>query len=115
MARATENDPSDLQKPENLIGHWKSVDPDGGVTVSFSEKGDYEYAAEKDGKRDVVKLTYTAQIRNGGLLVTVSDGNGKLYYGFVLTSKDRAISQRLKSPDDQIDPDKKATILNRVQ
>ena len=104
-----------LQEPENLIGRWENTDPSGNLTMSFSEKGEFEQAMEGDGKRNVVKASYAAEIRSGRLVVTLTDGNEKVYYGFVLTSKDRAVSQRLKSPDDQIDPDKKATILNRVQ
>jgi len=105
----------DLQSPRNLIGNWKSAAADGLVTtMSFSERGEFNYAKEKDGKRqDVVKAAYTAEATGGGLLVTIVDGNEKAYYGIAFLSKNRCFKQLLKSPDDPIDANKAGMILNR--
>lgn len=107
----------DLQTAENLIGHWKSTGSDGIVTtMNFSESGEFDYAQEKDGERGAVaKATYTVQTTGGHLVVTLTDGDHKVYYGIAFLSKDRCFKQLLNSPDDPIDTDKQGIILNRVR
>ena len=105
-----------LQKPEILIGHWKSTTTDGAVmTMSFSENGEFERVVTggKKERERVVKGAYKAQTRQGGLLVTLTDGADKAYFGFALLSKDRCFGQPLKSPDDQIDSNGRGRIWIR--
>lgn len=105
-----------LQKPEILIGHWKSTTTDGAVmTMSFSENGEFERVVTggKKERERVVKGAYKAQTRQGGLLVTLTAGADKAYFGFALLSKDRCVGQPLKSPDDQIDSNGRGRIWIR--
>jgi uncharacterized protein (TIGR03066 family) len=91
-----------LNKPENLVGDWKSIGARGRMegatlTLHFSSKGEFEMTTERDGRKSLETGTYTVSAPRWPLEVTAVGAEKKHYLAITIMPNDQIVLDELKS------------------
>lgn len=98
VGRAQDPEKTTLNKPTKIIGDWQSVGRGDTVTVSLTEKGEFEFGGIENGKKVVeTKGTYTVEAASSPLKLTFVSGGRKSYGAIAVLSNDRILLEKLGS------------------